>query len=276
MNALTEKHCDFNRRSVDAWQCAAEHRNRVTQLLIQDTVPGGILEVLGAGNCNDLDLVRLTAHFGMMKLYDIDTDAIAAGVARQSESIARFQIMPPTDLSGIIDLLEHQPTRSHERNRWESELTTRLKSVPSRMGKATVVASVCVVSQMIQDVLNAFASHMHALPFIRQLRHRHLHDIVTRLAPGGRGILITDFVSSETVPELAELSPLDLLPAAKQWIESGNFFTGLNPATLAGTLHSDPVLAELTSNVRTLAPWVWNHGARHYAVVAIQFQRRPK
>jgi hypothetical protein len=85
--------------------------------------------------------------------------------------------------------------------------------------------------------------------------------------------LVTDFVSTETAPELAWL-PEDRIPeAAIQWINQRNFFTGANPYAISEHLQklAGPDLA--VRNVQVFPAWRWNIGSKQFAVSAVTFQR---
>ena len=58
--------------------------DRIEQLLLPDVShPAGRLCVLGAGNCNDLDLRRLSERFDEIHLIDLDPAALGEAVRRQ-------------------------------------------------------------------------------------------------------------------------------------------------------------------------------------------------
>jgi hypothetical protein len=61
-----------NRESAGLWDGYAEHRQRTTDLVvgIRNGTKGGSLVVLGAGNCNDLDLPRLLTEFSHIHLVE--------------------------------------------------------------------------------------------------------------------------------------------------------------------------------------------------------------
>jgi hypothetical protein len=71
--------------------------------------------------------------------------------------------------------------------------------------------------------------HPRCVELVMAVRNRHLEIILELLNPRGVGVLVTDFVATETAPELAQLDELLLPRAAAKWIEERNFFTGANP-----------------------------------------------
>src|SRR5437868_8579473 len=89
-----------SRQSRDAWERYAAHRRKIHALIsAADCAPGGRLCVLGAGNCNDLDLQSLEREFAEIHLVDLDRDAIEDGIARQQLSgCAHVVLHAPCDL----------------------------------------------------------------------------------------------------------------------------------------------------------------------------------
>src|SRR5204863_8063997 len=98
---LIEVHRRYNRNSADLWEPFANHRQRVTALA--RAAGGTTLAVLGAGNCNDLDLPALAGAFQQIHLADLDADALGRARARQPPEIAeRLVLHAPVDLSGAL------------------------------------------------------------------------------------------------------------------------------------------------------------------------------
>jgi methylmalonyl-CoA mutase cobalamin-binding subunit len=60
---LVELHVQNNDRSAGLWDLYAEHRERLTALVLSAAAEGGRVLVLGAGNVNDLDLRALGDRF---------------------------------------------------------------------------------------------------------------------------------------------------------------------------------------------------------------------
>ena len=62
MTSLRQRHVANNAESRDAWALFGPHRDAVTRLLLGGLGAGPArVCVLGAGNCNDLDLAALLA-----------------------------------------------------------------------------------------------------------------------------------------------------------------------------------------------------------------------
>jgi len=153
--------------------------------------------VFGAGNCNDIDLTQLLRRFSTITLVDLDESAMRAGACRQDvadnpaiDFIGDFDVT-----GGLLDrIAPHSATK---------DLTQLIefaaRSDIALKGNFDVVASTCVLSQIINMVTNTV--HHENKQFgelLLTIRARHLRLIVELCSPGGRGLFISDFVSSYT------------------------------------------------------------------------------
>ncbi|MBI2478026.1 MAG: hypothetical protein HYV60_05085, partial [Planctomycetia bacterium] len=105
------------------------------------------------------------------------------------------------------------------------------------------------------------------------VRREHLRRLIGLVAPGGTVVLVTDVVSSRTVPELATSSAAELPTLVGRAIAQRNFFSGVNPFVLKHLLETDESLATQLADVRLSNPWVWDLGPRLYAVCALTARR---
>ena len=226
----------------------------------------GSLCVLGAGNCNDIDLVELASTYASVDLVDLDLVAVRSGLERQQPEIRTAT--HNCDLSGLANLLE-KPDVSLE------ECLTAADIVELRLGSFDVVCSACVLSQLFDGILRRFSRHPNVIDLIQVVRRRHFEIMLNLLRPGGCGLLVTDIVSSTMCPELTEISNRDLPPLLGRAIASRNFFTGTNPAVLHHDLTADTEFASRLTDVEVTTPWLWNHGLQVYAVYCIGFRRKP-
>jgi hypothetical protein len=279
MNRLIESQCANNRESKEGWGLYQAHRNQVTEHLRAGKTPGGArLCVLGAGNCNDLDLGVLRTGYREIHLVDLDAAALADGVARQGLAAdAGIHCHGGVDVTGVLDQLAGWSPGSVIP---AADLAACVeeplrRAAPALPGPFTVAASTCLLSQLINAAFQALgASHPHFLSLIRAVRTGHLRLLNRLIAPGGRGVLITDFVSSQTVPNLAKLPESALESTLVELIRQGNFFHGLNPFALIAAFRDDPVVGSQATDVQSLRPWRWNLGPRLYAVWGLKWRRQ--
>ena len=81
VNRVKDTHLQRNLSTRDCWDGYAHHRSVVTELLVRaSSSDKSSLCVLGAGNCNDLDLQQLQHNFSEIHLVDLDDEAISEGV----------------------------------------------------------------------------------------------------------------------------------------------------------------------------------------------------
>jgi len=229
----------------------AGHRAQVMQLLASaaeacaSAAPRLLL--LGAGNCNDVDLPQLAGQYAQIHLVDWDAAALERGVAEQQ-------------LTGNPRIFLHAPV----------DLTDARVSLPT----AEVVASLCLISQLIEAaVLRHPAGSAEQAHAILSTVREHLRRIVDQLEPGGVGVLVTDFATSQTAPQLATATPEELPKVVSSLLQAGNFFRGLHPGGLFQLLTRDAWFASRVSCQIPRSPWNWQVGKRVYAVSALVMRR---
>ncbi len=272
-NQIVAEHIRRNRQSRGCWQLYADHRRRVTQLLRQAAWgPNARLCVLGAGNCNDLDLKTLTDCYAEVHLVDLDAEALQFALSQQRPTgSGRVVLHGDVDVTGSLDSLAHggpgDPVAQPE----------RLKAPPRLPLPAPfdVVASVGLLTQLIDSVLLVVGpAESQYLPLVQAVRFQHLLLLTDLTRPGGQVLLTTEVVSSDTCPRLRSASQTELPSLLREQIERRNFFTGVNPAVLVELLRTEPELSERVESVEVLPPWTWRFLGRVYAVVAFRFQRK--
>ena len=164
MNRLRNEQQRRNQLTRDCWGLYAEHRQRVTALLLaarsadvpQQKTPdlaAASLWVLGAGNCNDLDLARLLASVFEIHLVNLDGEALAVGVAAQQlAGDARISRHGGVDLTGLLDRLSSwSPDRPPDVTDVDAALHSSADLGDlSAAGPFDVVASVCLLSQLLE------------------------------------------------------------------------------------------------------------------------------
>ena len=129
-----------------------------------------------------------------------------------------------------------------------------------------VVASCCLLSQLIDSVvLTKTEGHPRFLELLFAVRNRHLQLLWHWTKPAGIVVLVTDFVSSTTFPQLAAMTSAQLSAAFPQLIERRNFFTGTNPVAIRDALQELGAVGPADIS----GPWVWSVGARVFAVCAV-------
>lgn len=269
---MLARHQQYNLETAGEWNQFAAHRARVTALVIASIPaaapsstsasapppPGRRLLVLGAGNCNDIDLVALLAKFETIHLVDVDRLALERAVASlDGEQRARIVLRAPVNLARGLTRDSSLPGRDQ---------------LPDDEKNFDVVLSACVLSQLVLDIAEAITTGEEALvEAIQGARSHHVRLMLSLLAPKGVGLLVSDMVSSDTVPDLAS-TPATVATMAKL-VGERNFFTGMNPFLLEAGLNKE--FAADIVRVEREDPWIWQLSAtRSYLVFALRFFRR--
>jgi hypothetical protein len=273
-------HRQNNRESASLWDHFGSHRARVTALALASAPPGGqgSLVVLGAGNCNDLELPALAAAYGRIHLVDLDEEALLRGRARQPAAVAdKLELHAPVDLSGVYARMagfRGKPASAADlavmpRNCVESV-------VAALPGSYDVVMSTCFLSQLMQSAYVSLGEKHPQLRLIAcALALGHVRSVAKLLAPGGHAHLVTDVVTTETYP-LVELwdrqAPRALLTELEK---TDNVFSGTGPAFLRRILVTDAQVTPLLAGAPELVePWLWRFTEeRSYLVYAWSWRR---
>ncbi len=247
MNELLTDQQVLNRTTAAEWESYETHRRRVTDVVLATAAfRGGRLCVLGAGNCNDLDLVALAGVFNEIHLVDVDGDAVEAALRRQ-------QVAPPmVVVHGGVDVAAGTT--------WADG-----------MEPLDVVLSAGLLTQLIDSAVKR-AHENDAVDLGLAVSAAHVRLLVELVRPEGCGVLVTELVSSDTFPELNEMRADRLGSATLHLIAKRNFFTGTNPFVLTRMVESDPKVAWAC----VTAPWRWRIGTdRSYLAYAIVFGNSP-
>jgi hypothetical protein len=217
-----------------------------------------------------LELPQLASRFREILLVDLDGEAVDSGVRAQLGDAAagvRHLAGDVTNAYPIFDDLIHGRSRIDERI---DELRRQLARPPLLVAaeeKFDCVLSACVLSQLIDAVgMAAGQTDPRYLELVLATRRQHLAAMLGLLAPGGTLILLTDFVSSVTCPDLSAIPDGQLPLYAATQIAAGNFFTGLKPQAVSQALSQ--LLPAGCSPALVLPPWKWDLGPRLYLVTA--------
>src|SRR5262245_28385720 len=90
-----------------SWELYSAHRQQMTDAIGTLARGQGRLCLLGAGNCNDVDLGALATRYQEIHLVDLDVKALAAAVERQPPDVrSRLHRHAPIDLSGMLQSID--------------------------------------------------------------------------------------------------------------------------------------------------------------------------
>jgi hypothetical protein len=251
----------------------SSHRQQLTAALLGACPkPGGRLALLGAGNCNDVELKDLLTVFSEIHLVDIDSAALSSARAQLSKNLqARIFSHAPVDLSGLIDVWDAARTKVPTFAEIDAWATRGSQNVQNRLpGPFELVASCCVLTQMSWGLTQSFGkNHPSETQARESLVAAHLRSMCG-LAAGGRALFACDMISTEYYP-LDDLPPhADLTELMERLIGMQNFYKGGNPVLVRRLLRRDPVLAASVRSTQWHTPWLWHgHEERTYLVYAV-------
>jgi len=278
MSGFVRQQLELNAGTRNSWDLFRGHRQKVTGLLRAGSAPGPArLCVLGAGNCNDLDLPTLLGVYKEVHLADVDAEALLQGTVRQqlgdSPAVQRHGGI---DLSGAYDILAAWSPQNAipdpDLARCRDEPVRRV--APALPGPFECVASTALLTQLIKcAVATVGETHPRFLEVVQAIRAGHLRLLTHLVAPGGTGVLITDIVSSDTFPGLGSVPEDSLAGVLARLIQDRNFFHGVNPAVLAAFFSTDPIVAPQVERMEFIKPWLWDLGPRVYVVCSLKFRK---
>ncbi len=268
-----------NKSTLAEVESFAPHRARLTELLVAlaERRPMGRLCVLGAGNCNDIDLERLLAHYAEIHLVDLDAMTLDHTAERHPPAVrARLFRHAPLDLSGLLSRLEAW-------RRFEVS-ATELQTLPERAseriscslpGPFDVVVSACLLTQMQLAVLHALGEDHRLFVLVRHtLNVVHLRSLTKLIGAGGTALLVSDVSSNETASLVAG-TDVDQLALLSELVRAGNVIYAANPELLRATLADDPWLRRHAVLSPPLSAWLWQNGPDStFLVYALELTRQ--
>jgi hypothetical protein len=250
------------------------HREQLTAVLVHACPKaGGRLALLGAGNCNDVDLQALLTTYGEVHLVDIDRQAIASARAHlDKDSQPRVFLHAPVDLSGLLNVWDAARTKLptfSEIDSWPARGAQNVqKALP---GPIDLVASCCVLTQMSWGLRQSLGqNHPSETQARESLVAAHLRSMCA-LAAGGKVVLACDMISTEYYPLDDLPANTDLAVLMERLVTEQNYYQGANPVLVRRLLRRDPVISQAVKSATWLAPWLW-HGPkeRTYLVYALE------
>ena len=277
---IFDKQSSLNRSTSGQWHLYASHRRELERLLVP-TSPGGRICVLGAGNCNDLDLRWLTQVYREVQLVDIDPEALSRGAKFQKvDQSDRLRLRGSIDLTGLADRLgkwkQALPSVDGIQTSLQLAATPTAKLAGELGGPFDVILSPCVLSQLLMPLHDSIGgAHPAFGPMLAAMRARHFRLMVDLLSPGGRGVFACDLLSSVALRDLARVPKEQLAGVMQKMLVAGKCFSGLEPAAITRFLTRDPIVSPQVERVQTGPPWLWHLGLnKTYAVYAVTFHKR--
>ena len=306
LKEMVNLHQDRNRQSAQMFEDFSMHREMISGVIQQCLTalpPASIREpeapaksptltVWGAGNTNDLDLPAICARFEIVQLIDLDLESLQRASQRADLSDAdraKLRLVGNCDSTGLLPQLAslaessgdgaNDPTATFIAD----AVTARpriLSGGETEILKTDVVVSACMLSQLIDSVFKTLGDDFERVnDVVLAVRDNHLRMLLDAVDTGSVVALVTDFVSSDTLPALNnEMSSQEFLDLVVEALNAKNFFTGTNPAALQqrlALLYDDRQgfagAAAGKLKVVMTQPWRWKFGKRSFAAIALVF-----
>ncbi len=263
----------LNRATAGNRALFESHRSRLMDLVETHAPARGQLALIGAGNCNDYDLVRLASGFGAVRLFDVDCDAVERGVRLQGVS-GRVQIQAPADVGGIGEAVE---ILKSEGDAAVSRAIVHLENgaASEGPGEFDLVVSAGVLTQVIRSVCDVQGEdHARTGELAVAVRSGHIRSLLGLARPGGRVLLVTEVVSSEVLPEISTVPENELPLSLHRAIWKGDLFTGVSPAALVSWLVANRPYGARLSSPGVIGPWRWQQSpGREFLMVGFLLER---
>jgi hypothetical protein len=243
-------------------------QHRAQQMALVAGWHGERIAVLGAGNCNDLDLATLADAFQEIHLFDIDARALTGAFERQSERVRRACHLHERDLTGVASLIEGWRRQPPEPLTAQIEGWAALARLLREAGQFDAVLSTCLLSQVAINLRDFFGltSTLNTALLAAITGHILLAKALTK--PGGRLMVTSDCITDQ-YPIHEEASARGALGAIWYLTKQGAAFPGTSPALIADLLQD----AQFSSPELKHA-WLWDLNEQSYLVYAIATTRQ--
>jgi hypothetical protein len=307
LKEMVKLHQERNRQSAQMFEEFSMHREMISGVIQQcltalppvpNQEPGNgrklpTLTVWGAGNTNDLDLPAICARFEMVQLIDLDLESLERAKQRADLSDAdraKLRLVGNCDSTGLLPQLASLAEVSGDSagDRTATFIADTDKARPRTLSgdeteilKTDVVISACMLSQLIDSVFKTLGDDFERVnDVVLAVRDNHLRMLLDAVEVGSVVALVTDFVSSDTLPALKnDMSAQEFLDLVVEAINAKNFFTGTNPAALQQRLtalqddrQGFAGAAQGKLKVTLTQPWRWKFGERSFAAIALVFR----
>jgi hypothetical protein len=242
-------------------------RHRAEQHALLEGLSGERIALLGAGNCNDLELTALARAFTELHLFDIDAQALGRAFARQTGEVQRACTLHTCDLSGVASLLEGWRSAVPEPMAAQLAAWHELTPQLEHAGQFDAVLSGCLLSQLAINLRDFFGlvPALNSALLAAIAGHVMLASALTK--PGGTLLVVSDCVTSR-YPIHEEARARGALPAILHLAAQGAAFPGTDPALIAALMtNPDFAVPQLEHG------WIWDLGPQAYLVYALQAER---
>lgn len=245
MTNPTEKYCvkkhkRWNASTRNLWQEYAPHRERVMSVLSGGVEASQSVGLVGAGNCNDVDLCALHRVFGKIIFVDPDPQAVQKGLKRQGLPQQSTAIFP-----------------------YPLEVLPNSSLVAAKVDRAV---SLCVLSQLFtkesslltsSEIQESLATHL-----------LHLGQLANQDC-----IVISDFAVLNLDYDGIDFEHTSITSRLSSIANMGRFLVGLRTSETDRVLLDHKDLRAMFLPSKLLDIWVWKQGNRNLAVWALLLEK---
>ena len=261
---------------LELWTACLLHRQFISHMICS-CGESGRLAVYGSLVCFELDLTRISDKFESITLFSAQRDITEKAIKHQKmEHPDRVQVVSLEDYSGLGPLGDMLPTETTYESAMQSILEFKLppRTEPDSKGFDLVVSS-CLLNPIIHQVEHLLQKKDEtAAKLIKNLRDKHIVELLRNCRKGGKVQLMFDFVSSKTLPELENATADNIQEMLNDALAKNNYFHGSHPASMKLAIENEPELNELVESHRFTKPWIWDTLDLKRAAMAIELTRK--
>lgn len=259
------EHLIANQSALGYFDAFAGHRERLTGLAsaAAPADASGVLCILGAGNCFDVDLGQLATRYAEVHLVDVDAQALERARLRQPPHIQqRVVCHAPLDLSGLHDRLERWAQFALTPDEVMNHAAVTSKALRERIGRRfDVVLSACMLSQMQLSLVRGLGDQHRLFRAVRwTLNATHFRSLAELTVSGGKALFVTDVTEARIHPLRGDEVGQAALGALNDATRAGAVFDFADPTSVAESFRDDPVLHASFPRWRVDDAWTWSNG----------------
>jgi hypothetical protein len=181
----------------------------------------------------------------------------------------------PIDVTGLLHHVS-EPSRIDPDLLVDLVGRVDVSSSPFGAGEFDLVVSTGLLTQIFSTVVDRGLDPTSLARLTVALRAQHLRLMSCLTKPGGACLLVTELVSSTTVPGLVAMREEELRTCVPRLLASRNFFTGTHPGAIVQALSIEPSANCRPPWVAAIPPWLWRLGeTRAYLAFAVAWGSRP-
>jgi hypothetical protein len=265
-NFLLIRERERNTTTRGHFDAYAQHRAQ--QMALLETLSGKRIAILGAGNCNDLDLSTLARAFNEIHLFDIDAEALSVAVAVQPLAVQRVCHLHVQDLTGIAGFIDEWRSNPPEPMAAQIAAWTQLSQLVDTVGAFDVVVSTCMLSQAAINLRDFFGIVPALNSALCAAVAGHVMLAATLTQPGGTLLVVSDCITNR-FPIYEETERRGALEAIFYLAAQGAAFPGTDPSLIADLLTGSNIVQTEFKNA-----WIWALSPEQtYLVYALQGTR---